>query len=224
MFSISHDDNCSSPNTHDPSSSQMHKNVHQNLSFKEHSYALAMIMMMMTMMSRVQLCWCLNSVLHLIQLCPKNLSPNFSSLHCNVISFPTLHWIEMLLHCRLLCTWLCIALSWAEPQKRTMVKSTHVERWLYHLIFFHWAALQALTLRLSQALVLLVACSGSSYNFLYGGHYTRDGHYHLGNRFPLQLLQKPLTGQLHWHSQDQLYHLNCDVTEPEGGVNLNSKW
>jgi len=116
-----------------------HKNVHQNLRFEEHSYALAMVMMM-TMMSKVQLCWFLNSVLHLIQLCPKNLSPNFSSLHCNVISFPTLHWIEMLLHCRLLCTWLCIALSWAEPQKRTMVKSTHVERWLYHLIFFHCAA------------------------------------------------------------------------------------
>ena len=109
-------DNCSSPNTHDPSSSQIHKNVHQNLSFEEHAYDLAMIMMM-TMMSRVQLCWRLNSVLHLSQLCPKNLSPNFSSLHCNVIFF-TLHWIEMLLHCSadvqsisLLCTWLCIALS-----------------------------------------------------------------------------------------------------------------
>jgi len=116
MFSISHDDNCSSPNTHDPSSSQIHKNVHQNLSFEEHAYALAMIMMM-TMMSRVQLCWGLNSVLHLSQLCPKNLSPNFSSLHCNVIFF-IWYWIEMLLHCSadvqsisLLCTWLCIALS-----------------------------------------------------------------------------------------------------------------
>jgi len=115
MFSISHDDNCSSPNTHDPSSSQIHKKIHQNLSFEEHSYALAMIMMMI-MMSRVQLCWCLNSVLHLSQLCPKNLSPNFSSLHCNVHC--TLYWIEMLLHCSadvqsisLLCTWLCIVLS-----------------------------------------------------------------------------------------------------------------
>ena len=137
------------------------------------------------------------------------------------MSFPFLH--EMLLHCSadvqsisLLCTWMCIALS---TEQNT--NSTHVERWLYHLIFFHCAALQALTLRLSQALVLLVACSGPSNNFLYGSHYTRDGHYHLGNRFPLQLLQKPPTGQLHWHSQDQLYHLNCDVTEP---INLKSKW
>ena len=97
------------------------------------------------------------------------------------------------------------------------------------LIFFHCTALQALTLWLSQALlspnsVLLVPCSGPSNNFLYGSHYSRDGHYHLGNRFPLQLLQTTPTGQLHWHSQDQLYHLSCDVTEPEGGVNLNLKW
>jgi len=116
MFSISHDDNCSSPNTHDPSSSQMHKNVHQNLSFEEHAYALAMVMMM-TMMSKVQLCWFLNSVLLLSQLCPKNLSPNFSSLHCNVISFPTLHWVEMLLHCRLLCSG-CV-LHWAEQNLKS---------------------------------------------------------------------------------------------------------
>jgi len=168
---------------------------------------------MMTMMSRVQLCWFLNSVLHLIQPCPKNLSPNFSSLHCNVISFPTLHWIEMLLHCRLLCTWLCIALSWAEPQKRTMVKSTHVKRWLYHLIFFHWAALQALTLRLSQALVLLVACSAPSNNFLYGSHYTRDGHYHLGNRFPLQLLQKTPLFIIHSCVQSQPQNSKTAICE-----------
>jgi len=178
---------------------------------------------MMTMMSRVQLCWFLNSVLHLIQPCPKNLSPNFSSLHCNVISFPTLHWIEMLLHCRLLCTWLCIALSWAEPQKRTMVKSTHVKRWLYHLIFFHCFALQALTLRLSQALVLSVACSGPPVITSSMAVITLEMVITILGT-DLQLLQKPPTGQLHWHSQDQLYHLSCDVTEPEGRVNLKSKW
>ena len=135
--------------------------------------------------------------------------------------FRFLHCTGLRCCCTVDCSALGCVLHWAEPQKRTMVKSTHVKRWLYHLIFFHCFALQALTLRLSQALVLLVACSGPSYNFLYGSHYSRDGHYHLGNRFPLQLLQKPLTGQLHWHSQDQLYHLNCDVTEP---INLKSKW
>ena len=41
-----------------------------------------------------------------------------------------------------------------------------------------------------------VGCSGPSNNFLYGSHYSRDGHYHLGNRFPLQLLQKTPTDQL----------------------------
>ena len=96
------------------------------------------------------------------------------------------------------------------------------------LIFFHCTALQALTLWLSQALlspnsVLLVPCSGPSNNFLYGSHYSRDGHYHLGNRFPLQLLQKdgPSASSIDIHRID---YTICDMTETESGVNLNSKW
>jgi len=65
-----------------------HKNVHQNLRFEEHSYALAMVMMM-TMMSKVQLCWFLNSVLHLIQLCPKQplTKLQFTALQCHFVSY-----------------------------------------------------------------------------------------------------------------------------------------
>lgn len=121
---FSHNDNCSSPNTHDPSSSyQIHNNFHQKPRFEENSYTSALMITTMTMLSWVQLCWLPNSVLHLIQLSrwiqlsPKNLSTPGSlslssgSLHCDVIS----RWIEMLLH----------NLFW--------VKSTCVERWLFYL-------------------------------------------------------------------------------------------
>ena len=52
----------------------------------------------------------------------------------------------------------------------------------------------------SVVLVLCFQFSGSvlcfpSNNFLYCGHYSGDGHYHLGNRFLLQLLQNTFSDE-----------------------------